>query len=44
VNISEQLSEASIKAAAHMVKELGFNEERFIHAAERLQKKLYENG
>jgi HD-like signal output (HDOD) protein len=44
VNINEQLSEASIKAAAHMVKELGFNEERFIHAAERLQKKLYENG
>jgi HD-like signal output (HDOD) protein len=44
VNINEQLSEASIKASAHMVKELGFNEERFIHAAERLQKKLYENG
>ena len=44
VNINEQLSEASIKAAAQMVKELGYNEERFVHAAERLQKKLYENS
>ena len=44
VNINEQLSEASIEAAAHMVKELGFKEERFIHAAQRLKKKLYENS
>lgn len=44
VNINEQLSEESIQAAATMVKELGFNEERFIHAAKRLQKKLFENS
>jgi len=44
VNINEQLSDTSIKAAAHMVKELGFNEERFLHTAERLQKKLYESS
>lgn len=44
VNINEQLSEGSIEAAGQMVKELGFNEERFIHAAKRLQKKLCENG
>lgn len=44
VNINEQLSEESIEAAAQMVKELGFNEERFVHAAKRLQKKLSEDS
>ena len=44
VNINEQLSPESIEAAALMVGELGFNEERFLHAAQRLQKKLYENS
>lgn len=43
VNIKEQLSSESIEAAALMVSELGFDEERFLHAAQRLQKKLYEN-
>jgi HD-like signal output (HDOD) protein len=44
VNINEQLSDTSIEAAAQMVKELGYNEERFVHAAQRLQKKLYEKS
>jgi HD-like signal output (HDOD) protein len=40
VNINEQLTAESIAAAALMVKDLGLNEERFIHAAQRLQKNL----
>lgn len=44
VNINEQLGEASIHAATQKVKELGFNEERFMHTAERLQKKQSENS
>ena len=39
VNVKEQLSDSSIAAAAQMVKELGLNEERFLHTAKRLQEK-----
>jgi HD-like signal output (HDOD) protein len=44
VNINEQLTAESIAAAALMVKELGLKEERFIHAAQRLQKNLQNNS
>ena len=39
VNVKEQLSDSSIAEAAQMVKELGLNEDRFIHTAKRLQEK-----
>ena len=39
VNIKEQLSDASIEQAREMVKELGLNDERFVHTAVRLQEK-----
>ena len=39
VNIKEQLSDASIEKAREMVKELGLNDERFLHTAMRLQEK-----
>ncbi len=39
INMNEQLSDKSILAAAKMVKELGFDEERFIKTARRLQEK-----
>jgi len=39
VNINEQLSDTSTKAAAEMVRELGLDADRFIKTAKRLQEK-----